>query len=267
MKRFSLKQGFQIAAVAILSLAVFSPAVNADEYNRKTVITISQPLEVPGVVLPPGTYVMRLFNSSSNRHIVQIMNETQQQQLALTFAVSAERIRPTGKTVFTMYEGSQGAPPAIRTWFYPGDVVGQEFLYPRQQALRISARTKTVVPEIEDGKATASQETAAAVPAAEPVQATESRDESVLIARAEPAPAPAPEPAPIAAPEPAPEPQQPAEAQSPAADSVQVAQAAPSASDETLPRTASNGPLAALIGGLSIVLAFGIRRMGRSRTQ
>src|SRR6185436_6243060 len=116
------------------------------------------------------TYVMRLFNSSSDRHIVQFMTEDRKQQLALTFAVSAERIRPTGKTVLTMYEGTRDEPPALRTWFYPGDVVGQEFLYPHQQALRISARTKTTVPEIEDGKATASQETAAAVPAAEPVQ-------------------------------------------------------------------------------------------------
>ena len=128
MKRLSEVRIAAAAALALSATLVLAPPVKADEYNRKTVITISNPVEVPGVVLPAGTYVMRLFNSSSNRHIVQFMNEDQTRQLALTFAASAERIRPTGKTVLTMYEGSQGAPPAVRTWYYPGDTVGQEFL-------------------------------------------------------------------------------------------------------------------------------------------
>src|SRR5258708_5242714 len=131
MKRFSL---FGIGVLTLLGLSVLNPILKADEYDRKTIISISQPLEVPGVVLPPGKYVMRLFNSSSNRHIVQFMNEDQNRQMALTFAIAAERIRPTGKTVLAMYEGSQGAPPALRTWYYPGDNVGQEFLYPHRQA-------------------------------------------------------------------------------------------------------------------------------------
>jgi hypothetical protein len=257
MKRFSVwKTGMQLAAVAIFGLALFNPALKADEYNRQTVITISQPLEVPGVVLVPGTYVMRLFNSSSDRHIVQFMTEDRKQQLALTFAVSAERIRPTGKTVLTMYEGTRDAPPALRTWFYPGDVVGQEFLYPHEQALRISARTKTTVPEVETAQAESTKESAEVVtPAAEPVQKAESREEPVLIAKAEPAPAPIAEP----------EPQQPAaEPQSPPAAIAQEAPIAKSESQpDSLPHTASNGPLAALIGGFSLLLALGLRRVRR----
>lgn len=264
MKRFSsLKNGLPIAAVALLGCALLHPVLKADEYNRKTVITISQPLEVPGVILTPGTYVMRLFNSSSDRHIVQFMTEDQKHQLALTFAVAADRVRPTGKTVLTMYEGSRESPPAIRTWFYPGDTVGQEFLYPHQQAVRISERTNVAVPEVETGQAASAKEAAAAVPpAAEPVRSNESPGESVFIAKAEPAPEPAP--APIAAPEP----QQPAaEPQSPPANDAQAPAAAPAATaDESLPHTAGNGPLAALIGGLSFILAFGLRKMKRSRT-
>jgi hypothetical protein len=258
MKRFSWKTGTQLAAVALLGLALFHPPLKADEYNRQTVITISQPLEVPGVVLVPGTYVMRLFNSSSDRHIVQFMTEDRKQQLALTFAVSAERIRPTGKTVLTMYEGSRDAPPALRTWFYPGDVVGQEFLYPHEQAIRISARTKTTVPEVETAQAESAE---VVTPAAESAQKTESREESVLIAKAEPSPAPEPAPAPIAAPEP----QQPAaEPQSPPATSAQEAPIAKSESQpDSLPHTASNGPLAALIGGFSLLLALGLRKVRR----
>ena len=114
MKRFSL---LRVGLVAALAVTAMLPLSKADEYDRKTIFTIDNPLEVPGAVLPPGKYVMKLLNSSSNRHIVQFMNERQNQQLALTFAIPAERIRPTGKTVLTMYEGAQGAPPALRTWY------------------------------------------------------------------------------------------------------------------------------------------------------
>jgi len=265
MKRFSL---FHIAAFAAISLVAFNPALKADEYNRKTIFTISAPLEVPGVVLAPGTYVVRLFNSSNDRHIVQFMTEDQKKQLALTFAVAADRVRHTGRTVLTMYEGSRGAPPALRTWFYPGDVVGQEFLYPHQQAVRISERTNQAVPEVETGQATSAKETAAVVtPAAEPVpseaesvQSKPSAGEAVLSARAEPAPAP--EPAPIAAPEP----QQAApEAQPEPSAEAEPVQTAAATTDKSLPQTAGNGPLAALIGGLSLVLAFGVGEMRRRR--
>ena len=256
MKRFSL---LRIGALAVLGLAALNPGLKADEYDRKTVISISQPLEVPGSVLPPGTYVMKLLNSSSNRHIVQFMNERQNQQLALTFAVPAERIRPAEKTLLAMYEGSGGAPPALRTWYYPGDTVGQEFLYPHQQAIRISKRTNVAVPEVETG-----QTTHAALAPAEPtqsnVQSSETRDEPVLVARAEPAPEPTPEP--VAAPEP----QLPAaEPQAPAVNNAQSSEQSAPASTESLPQTASDGPLAALIGSLAFALAFGLRELRRSR--
>jgi len=252
MKRFS---SLRMGALAVLALAALSPLMKADEYDRKTIISLSQPLEVPGAVLQPGTYVMKLFTSSSNRHIVQFMND---KQLALTFAIAAERVRPAEKTLLTMYEGGQGSPQALRTWYYPGDTVGQEFLYPHKQAVSISERDHVKVPEIESTEKTSVTETAAAVTPAEPVAtAPETRDEPVLIARAEPAPEPAP----------APEPQAPAAT----AQADRTEPVAPAAADTTttssdsLPQTASYGPLAGLIGGVSLILAFGMRKLKRSR--
>ena len=253
MKRFSWFMG----AVVMLGLTALQPALRADAWDRKTVITTSQPLEVPGVVLPAGTYVMKLLDSSSNRHIVQIMNERQNRLFALTMAIPTERLRPTDKTVLTMYEGSQGAPPALRTWYYPGDTIGQEFLYSHREAARISERTGVTVPEV-------GTEKAATVAAAEPLQSEAERGEPVLVARAEPAPVAAPEP--IAAPEP----QQPAaETQNAPANSSQTRSSdeVTTASD-SLPKTAGNGPLAGLLGGLSLAAALGMRRkMKRSRIQ
>ena len=143
MKTCSL---FQIGALAVL-IALAPVTARADDYDKKTTITIDQPTEVPGIVLAPGTYVIKLLNSSSNRHIVEIMNEKMDHLYALTFAVPAEKVEPKGRTVLTFYEGTKGRPQAMRRWFWPGETEGQEFVYPKHQAAEISARTKENVPE------------------------------------------------------------------------------------------------------------------------
>jgi len=144
MKHFSW---IAAATVVALLVSLLPISLRADDYDKKTIITLSQPTEVPGIVLQPGTYVIKLLNSSSNRHIAEIMNEKMDHLYALTFTAAAEKVKQTGKTVLTFYEGSQGRPQAMRKWFWPGDTIGQEFIYPKSQATEISARTKEKVPE------------------------------------------------------------------------------------------------------------------------
>src|SRR6185369_17613730 len=131
MKRFSL---LYLGALTGALVCLAPPASKADEYDKKTVVTIDQRTEVPGIVLQPGTYVIKLLNSPSNRHIAEIMNEKMDHLYALTFTAAAARVQRTGKPVLTFYEGSSGRPPALRMWFWPGEVDGQEFLYPKDQA-------------------------------------------------------------------------------------------------------------------------------------
>ena|ERR1700674_2334159 len=144
MKRFSL---WRLGALAGVMLCIGTLASRADDYDKKTIVTISERTEVPGIILEPGTYVIKLLNSSSNRHIAEIMNEKMDHLYALTFTVAAEKVQRTGKTVLTFYEGTNNRPPALRKWFWPGDTIGQEFIYPKDQAARISAATKERVPE------------------------------------------------------------------------------------------------------------------------
>ena len=144
MKRLSFSHVAAITAV----LASLTPlSLLGDDYDKKTIVTLQEPTEVPGMVLPPGKYVLKLLNSSSNRHITEIFNEKMDHLYALTFTVAAEKVEPKGKTVLTFYEGIQGHPPAFRKWFWPGDTIGQEFVYPKHQASEIEARTKHKVPE------------------------------------------------------------------------------------------------------------------------
>ena len=136
------------AAVASLGLASFALAPNAlaDTWNKKTILTINEPIQVPGKVLQPGKYVMRLLDSPSNRHIVQIFNEREDQLQTTILAIPNYRLQPTGKTEFQWWETPVGQPKALRAWFYPGDNFGQEFAYPKNAAVQIAQYTKQTVP-------------------------------------------------------------------------------------------------------------------------
>jgi 1-acyl-sn-glycerol-3-phosphate acyltransferase len=138
---------WKLGALASALICIAPLVSRADDYDKKTIITLDQPTEVPGIILAPGTYVIKLLNSSSNRHIAEIMNEKMDHLYALTFTAAAERVEPRGKTVVTFYEGTNGRPKALRKWFWPGDTIGQEFVYPKTQAAIIAADSKEKVPE------------------------------------------------------------------------------------------------------------------------
>ena len=109
-----------------------------------TTVTFSGPVEIPPVyitgmrVLPAGTYVFKLVNSSNDRHIVQIFNKDQSKIYATILAIANYRLKPTGKTVITFNEGIKGAPEALRAWFYPGANWGEEFVYPKDKAVQLA---------------------------------------------------------------------------------------------------------------------------------
>jgi len=131
--------------------AVFSPGAKADDWNRKTVMTFSGPVEIPGVhlkgwaTLPAGTYVFKILNSSSDRHIVQIFNADETQVYATILAIPNYRLKTTNKTVVTFRERPAGEPEALRAWFYPGRNWGEEFVYPRARAIELAKETNTPV--------------------------------------------------------------------------------------------------------------------------
>jgi hypothetical protein len=130
---------------------VFSPGVKADDWNQKTVMTFSGPVEIPGVhlkgwgVLPAGTYVFKLLDSQSDRHIVQIFNKDETQVFATILAIPNYRLKATGKTVVTFWERPAGEPNALRAWFFPGENYGQEFVYPKMRAVELAKQTNAVV--------------------------------------------------------------------------------------------------------------------------
>ena len=131
--------------------AALTPNAEAGDWNRKTVITFSAPVEIPGVhlagwgILPAGTYVFKILDSQSDRHIVQIFNKDETTIYATILAIPNYRLKATDMTVMTFRERPAGEPEALRAWFYPGRNWGDEFVYPKAKATELAKTTNTPV--------------------------------------------------------------------------------------------------------------------------
>src|SRR5687767_795707 len=117
--------------LALVGVAIATPASAQTNLNNRTVLTFSQPVEVPGKILPAGTYTFELNEAQANRHIVQIMDAGGTKVVALVLAVPNRRLTVTEDTVVRFAEVAPGQPQAMRAWFYPGQTVGQEMVYPK----------------------------------------------------------------------------------------------------------------------------------------
>jgi hypothetical protein len=126
--------------VALLC-AAFSPRVSADVYNKRTIVTINAPLEIPRHILLPGKYVFKLADSPSDRHIVQIWTGDETRLIATTLTIPVLRDEASDKTVIRLAERPRNAPQAIHAWFYPGELSGEEFLYGHREFRTPSAST------------------------------------------------------------------------------------------------------------------------------
>jgi hypothetical protein len=125
----------------VLMAVAFSAIVKADTLDKKTVITFSEPFEVPGVeaqVLPAGTYVFKVLESFGDLNVVQIFNADETHIFSTILAINNYRLKPTDKTVLSFRERGEGQPEAIKAWFYPGNNFGEEFVYPKKRATELA---------------------------------------------------------------------------------------------------------------------------------
>jgi hypothetical protein len=277
MKRVTSMATVAIAAV-ILALGI---SVGAQDFNpqERTFLTFSNSVEMPGMTLPAGTYTFRLADTPG-RNVVQVLSQDEKQIHGQFLFIQAQRPEVTGETVITFRETKEGSTPAVQYWYYPGEKIGKEFIYPKDQALKIASRTGATV-MTEDGpvssNTTASstnsqgqvtewqREQATASPSDANVQGSAGLAVEPAQQAAAPAPAPAPERT-VAQAAPAPQPTPaPARETEPAPSAVGTSgiqdappQAAGNAPAE-LPRTASPLALSGLIGLLSLAGATGLR--------
>ena len=235
-------------APAVLSMAflgaAFSPIAKADDHDKKTTVTFSGPVEIPPVyitgmrVLPAGTYVFKLVESSSNRHIVQIFNKEQTKIIATVLAIPNYRLVPKNKTVITFNEGIKDAPQPIRAWFYPGANWGEEFVYPKARAVELAKVTNVPVlahtADVQVEVAKPEEATVATSLQQTPVMAVRPTGETVELAQV-------------------------IQSEPPATTVAAAPDAAAPNYPAELPATASSLPLVALCGLLALGGAFAVR--------
>ena len=129
-----------LIAMTAATLCVSLPA-RADESDKLTYLTFNKPVQLPGVTLPAGRYRFQLADVEESRRVIKIQSEDGRKQIALLLTVQ-NQLRDIPKDSLVLFrETAQGQPDAIRSWNYPGERIGYEFIYPKDQALIIAHRT------------------------------------------------------------------------------------------------------------------------------
>jgi len=140
-----IQKSYIIVGLIIAFALFFELAAHADESNLNTTMTFSEPIQVPGQVLPAGTYVFRLADPGGSQNVVQIFNSDRTVLYATLETVTAERQQPTGDTAVTLAKQGPGKPDALLKWFYPGRNTGNEFVYSKQNEKALAQDTQLTI--------------------------------------------------------------------------------------------------------------------------
>ncbi len=206
-----------LGGIALLSVMT----AQANTFDKATKVTFDQPVEVPGTVLPAGTYTFTIHPSLGSRNIVQIFNEDRTKLITTILAIHNYRLEPTGETVIKFAERPADRPQALKAWFYPGHSYGVEFVYPEKKALEIAEASNEVVPAETEVATTPEEMKTVPLVAVTPQQKEEPVEQAIEM--------------------------------QPPTEQKQVA--------EELPKTASEIPLIALLGVIGVVVGFGLKRV------
>ena len=141
-----INNGYFIVGLIIAFTLFFELAAHADESDQSTTITFNQPIQIPGQVLPAGTYLFKLADSNSNQHLVQVFNADRTVLYATLQTIATERQEPSGRTMIALAKQGAGQPDALMKWFYPGREIGNEFVYPGQKEKELAQdKQQTIV--------------------------------------------------------------------------------------------------------------------------
>src|SRR3954453_21445535 len=115
------------------ALTLVASTARADEWNKKTILTFSGAVQIPGATLPAGSYVFKLADIPGNRHVVQVFDKDEKKIYTTLLAVPNQRLDPSDKPVVLFSERASGSPQAVKVWYYPGETIGNEFVYPKSE--------------------------------------------------------------------------------------------------------------------------------------
>ena len=140
-----INKGYIALGLIIAFTLFFELAAHADEFDQATTLTFSEPIQIPGQMLPAGTYLFRLVDANSGENLVQVFNSDRTVLYATLQTVPTERVEPTGHTTITLAEQGSGKPDVLLKWFYPGNLTGHEFVYSGQKEKELAQDTQRTI--------------------------------------------------------------------------------------------------------------------------
>jgi len=239
-RRTSMVKRLTSASVLVVLVCALASGANAFTSDKRTYFTFNQPVALPGMTLPAGTYMFRIANTETSRNVIQVANKQGTESYALLNTVQATRPDAPKDSEIRFLETAAGAPAAVGTYWYMGERTGYEFVYSKEQLAALN-RSAQPAPEA----AIAESESSVSVPPlAEPspdvvngegLEASQQAESQIAQAQPEQSPVPAQPPAPSAQ-----------------AESTR----------DRLPQTAS--PLALLLLGGIATAGFGVKLLRKS---
>jgi hypothetical protein len=140
-----------VCSAAVLTIGLATGA-HADEWNKLTYLTFSGPVNMPGITLPAGTYRFELMDPVDSRRVIRVSDKEGTKNYGIFLSISDQKLQPSDNAVVMFKEMPAGSPQAIRAWFYPGETTGYEFVYPHDQALKIAKATHQPVLSMNERK-------------------------------------------------------------------------------------------------------------------
>ena len=141
-----INKGYIAIGLIIAFTLIFELAAHADEFDQSTTITFSEPMQIPGQVLPTGTYLFELADHGTETHVVQIFSSDRSVLYGTFLTSSTELQEPANDVEVTFAESEAGAPPVLLKWFYPGSEIGNDFVYSKQTEKQLAQdKLETIV--------------------------------------------------------------------------------------------------------------------------
>lgn len=216
-----------ILRAVVAGAALYSGIARAETFDKRTVFSFNQPIALPGVTLPAGDYLFRIVDTTTSRKVIQVLSGDGKTPYAMLHSIPEVRRDASRNPEVRFMETAKGHPNAIKTWWYPHETIGYEFIYPKHQARELAkAVTEPILTTTTETTKVEETKTAA-------VERITPKGEEVPVAVV-------PEPEPIV-------------------PSGIVQEGTLAEARTELPVTATRTPLFALIGLLALALAGGLR--------
>ncbi len=142
-----INKGYIAVGLVIAFALFFELAAHADESDEATFMSFSAPVQIPGRVLPAGTYLFELADHGSEPNVVQVFSSDRTVLYGTFLTIATERPDPADDTTVALAQPEAGGTPVLVKWFYPGRDIGNEFVYSKQTEKELARdHQQTIVP-------------------------------------------------------------------------------------------------------------------------